>query len=210
MNWWTSIFRGSCQGEKPGGLSLTCRGVDWCGFHENSRILDVASGDGATIRYLRAYLGCEIIGIDSDPVRQDPDVIVGQAEQLPWSDGSFDGVLMECALSQMEEPLSPLGECVRVLRGGGRLILSDLYDQKGEGSEQTLLGRMDSRNMLEKRLRKVGLAPVLFEDHSRELVSLWAGAIMNGTGESLSEQLRRALYKNEVKYGYYLCIAEKF
>lgn len=208
MSWWTPLFCGSCQGEKPGGLALTDRGAELCRFTSESRLLDVASGSGETVRHLRARLGCEIQGLDQAPACQSPDVTQGRAEQLPWEDGSFHGVLLECALSQIEAPEQALRECFRVLRPGGRLLLTDLYTRAGPGA-QTSLGRLDSREGVEKRLRDAGLEPIYFEDHTRALTQLWAGALMAGTGEGLYADIHRASSTQGIKWGYFLCIGEK-
>ena len=206
--WWTGLFRGCGSGEKPGGLELTERAAALCGFGPDSRLLDVAAGDGGTVRFLRERFGCQIAGLDSDPARRCPDVALGRAEALPFPDGAFDGVFIECALSQMERPEEALGECARVLRSGGNLVLSDLYAGRG-GDASTPLGRLDSREVLEERLRAVGMAPVLFEDHTSLLTSLWAGAMMSGQGCELAEALHGLDWPVGVKCGYYLCAAQK-
>lgn len=199
--WWTCLFCNSGEGEKPGGLALTQRSADFCGFDRTSRLLDVAAGGGETVRFLRERLGCPVIGLDSDPARQCPDVALGRGEELPFPGGSFDGLFLECALSQMERPEAVLSECARVLDGGGFLVLSDLYARKG-GSASSPLGRLDSRVELEDRLRRAGLEPVLFEDHTPELISLWASAAMSGKGPVLRGP-------EGVKPGYCLCVARK-
>lgn len=204
--WWTPLFRSCGEGEKPGGLALTERAVSLCSFGPDSRLLDVAAGGGETVRFLQETCGCQAVGLDSNPARRCPDVTLGRAEALPFPDGTFDGVLIECALSQMEEPDLALRECARVLAGGGRLILSDLYARKGGEAPSAPIGRLDSREGLEKRLRQAGLEPVLFEDCSRELTALWAGAMLSGEGCGLV--LRGPDWPAGVKCGYYLCIAE--
>lgn len=206
--WWSPLFRDCGEGEKPGGLALTRRAAEYCSFGPDSRLLDVAAGAGETARYLRRTLGCQVAGLDSDPSRTCPEVRPGRAQSLPFPDGAFDGVLIECALSQMEQPEAVLGECARVLRPGGWLVLSDLYARRGNPA-QTPLGRLDSRESLENRLLQSGLTPALFEDHTAALTALWAGALMSGEGCALSKTLRGPDWPEGVKTGYYLCTAQK-
>lgn len=47
----------------------------------------------------------------------------GHAEAIPFPDGVFDGVLMVFTLCFLEDPAAALGECRRVLRPGGVLVL---------------------------------------------------------------------------------------
>lgn len=207
--WWTPFFQSCGEGEKPGGLELTERAARFCGFGPNSRLLDVAAGDGATVRFLRARLGCQVTGLDSDPTRQSGDVALGRAETIPGPDGTYDGALIECALSQMEEPEAVLRECARVLKPEGFLVLSDLYARRGDSVPRTPLGRLDSRETLKARLRQAGLEIILFEDHTPALTSLWASAMMSGKGCALAEALRDPDWPEGVKPGYYLCVVRK-
>lgn len=108
----------------------------------------------------------------------------------------------------MERPEDALGECARVLKPGGYLVLSDLYARKGDAAA-TPLGRLDSREVLEERLRAAGLEPVLFEDHTPLLTSLWAGAMMSGAGCGVLEILHGPDWPEGIKPGYYLCAARK-
>ena len=209
MNWWSELFAYSCQGEKPGGLALTRHAAALCGFDSSSKILDLASGDGSTVRDLRKTLGCQVSGLDCDPARESPDVQLGDAAQLPFPDGVFDGVFLECALSQISCCDLVLAQCSRVLKSGGKLVLSDLYTRADVTSWDTPIGRLDSASTLEKRLKEQGLIPTHFEDHSRALTALWAQARMEGQNSQLFSSLVRFPGWKELKCGYYLCIAEK-
>ena len=70
-------------------------------------------------------------------------------------------------------------------------------------------GRLDSREGLEGRLRQAGLEPVLFEDHTPALTSLWAGAVLSGRDCGLPDILRSPDWPRGVKPGYSLCISRK-
>ena len=49
---------------RPGGLHLTARAVDFCGFAPGDRILDAGCGYGVTGRYLSDEYGIRVVGID--------------------------------------------------------------------------------------------------------------------------------------------------
>jgi ubiquinone/menaquinone biosynthesis C-methylase UbiE len=53
----------------------------------------------------------------------------GDAERLPFADGSFDAIVCECALCTFPNKQSAAAEFARVLRLGGRIGLSDLTRQ---------------------------------------------------------------------------------
>lgn len=50
----------------------------------------------------------------------------GSAEQLPYTDGSFDLVTMRLGLHHLEQPDIAIGEMVRVCRRGGHVAIIDL------------------------------------------------------------------------------------
>lgn len=109
----------------PGGTALTRHLLAVAAVRPDDVVLDVACGDGATLR----LLGPRGAGLDVEPravVRAGPQAVVADAHALPLRDGSFDVVLLECALSTFRAPAAALAEAVRVLRPGGRLAMTDV------------------------------------------------------------------------------------
>ena len=124
----------------PGGLELTAALGESLKLDHGSHLLDVASGSGASAFFLAERFGCRVTGIDygagavdtanaeaarinlSDRVRFER----GDAERLPFTDGTFDAVLCECAFCLFPEKSAAAAEFARVLTPGGRLGLSDL------------------------------------------------------------------------------------
>ncbi|MBU2648015.1 class I SAM-dependent methyltransferase [bacterium] len=49
----------------------------------------------------------------------------GSVDKLPFPDGSFDRILVVDALHHFKKPLAAVGELVRVLKPGGRLVIED-------------------------------------------------------------------------------------
>ncbi len=98
------------------------------------RILDVATGTGLAARRAAAR-GATVVGMDlgADLItaarafaadeRFAIDFRVGDAEQLPLEDGSFDAVLSTFGVMFVSRPEAAAAELTRVCRKGGRLGL---------------------------------------------------------------------------------------
>lgn len=56
---------------------------------------------------------------------READLRVGDAEDLPWPDASFDTVVCTFALCGIPDHRQAVAEMVRVLRPGGQLLLAD-------------------------------------------------------------------------------------
>jgi hypothetical protein len=119
--------------QAPTGLALM-RAVE-CGLfarHAFERpILDVGCGDGT---FARMLFGGMIVdaAVDADPgeaeraraTRCFADVRVGRAEALPFESGSAATVLCNAVLGVVEDRSAALAEIRRVLRPGGRVLLT--------------------------------------------------------------------------------------
>ena len=124
----------------PGGLGLTERLGELLRLGPGCRVLDVASGKGASAIHLARCFGCEVVGVDygakavaeataaaetagvADRVRFTP----GDAESLPAADGEFDALICECAFCTFPGKRAAAAEFRRVLRPEGSVGLSDL------------------------------------------------------------------------------------
>jgi demethylmenaquinone methyltransferase / 2-methoxy-6-polyprenyl-1,4-benzoquinol methylase len=109
------------------------------------RVLDVATGTGMVAAELVARSGCSVVGVDQsaemlsaararfdDPSAfgvSGPDagaggrveLIEGQAEELPFEDGSFDALTFTYLLRYVDDPRATVRELARVVRPGGRV-----------------------------------------------------------------------------------------
>ncbi|MGH2952739.1 MAG: class I SAM-dependent methyltransferase [Solirubrobacterales bacterium] len=124
----------------PGGEATTRRALELIGASAGERLLDVASGNGASAMLAAWDFGCLVAGIDygalavGDAQREAEAAgltervgfVVGDAEALPFSDGEFDAVLCECSLCTFPQKARAVGEMRRVLCSGGRLAISDV------------------------------------------------------------------------------------
>jgi demethylmenaquinone methyltransferase/2-methoxy-6-polyprenyl-1,4-benzoquinol methylase len=102
--------------------------VSRVGATTGDRILDVATGTGAVARELRSRYGCSVVGLDQSPemlaearrrLGEDVELVVGEADRLPFADDSFDGLTFTYLLRYVEDPPATLSELARVVRPGG-------------------------------------------------------------------------------------------
>lgn len=197
---------------RPGGFDITDRALAFCAFPPGSRLLDLGCGAGATLRHVRRDYSLDILGVDRDERVADGEggILRASAEDIPLPRATMDGVLMECSLSVMEASRPVLAECGRVLKPGGRLIVSDLYARGRASSLRGCLGRVDTRDVILEALSLEGFAVELFEDHSERLISSWAQMLFEKGAEGFYREIGAdAATLKAVKCGYCLIVARK-
>ena len=115
---------------RPGGLKVTASALELCGFSHGAKLLDVGCGAGASLAFLGAQ-GFLPVGMDASPVllaeaQSHGPVVLGDAQALPVSSGSFQGVFCECVVSLLDKPDAFFQESYRVLDHDGWLVVSDI------------------------------------------------------------------------------------
>lgn len=162
-------------------------------LHGGERILDVGCGDASLLRQLSGR-GLRLFGVDPaivagaapDSHRADAPgeitLLRATAESLPFEDGFFDAVILQCVFS-LCRPVEAAGELSRVLKSGGRLILSDLYTetagQETVFSDSPLLSRLWSKAHLEEFLSP-RFRLTAFQDLTPALTEMILSAIWDG------------------------------
>ena len=85
-------------------------------------VLDVGCGDGEVGRALARLAGCEVTGVDVDPL---PGAARYDGARLPSDDGAFDAVVLSDVLHHARDRELLLSEALRVARR--RVVIKDHY-----------------------------------------------------------------------------------
>lgn len=110
---------------------------------EGGRVLEVSVGPGSNLPYLleRQDVG-EVMGLDISPgqlrrcqslirrKRWDVDLFLANAEQLPYRDDVFSGVLHMGGINFFNDKKAAIDEMIRVAKSGARIIIVD-ENEKG-------------------------------------------------------------------------------
>ncbi len=110
-------------------------GRPWITARAQGRVLEVAVGTGIDLPLYPAHVS--LTGLDLSPAMlevarerasalgRELDLVVGDAQRMPFGDESFDSVVTALALCSIPDPAAAIGEMKRVLVPGGRLLLLD-------------------------------------------------------------------------------------
>ncbi|THV42511.1 class I SAM-dependent methyltransferase [Glycomyces buryatensis] len=108
---------------------------EWITERATGQVLEVAIGTGLNLPHYSK--GVELTGIELSPgmlalakrraasLGLDVDLRLGDAQELDFEDASFDTVVCTFSLCTIPDDAKAVGEMIRVLRPGGRLLLAD-------------------------------------------------------------------------------------
>ena len=101
------------------------------------RVLDVATGTGMVACELATRYGCAVVGLDQSEQHararareargatrssaQRIDLVLGEAERLPFEDGEFDALTFTYLLRYVDDPAATMRELARVVKPGGTI-----------------------------------------------------------------------------------------
>jgi SAM-dependent methyltransferase len=155
----------------------------------DGRVLDVGCGEQPYRPWLPS--GGDYVGIDVD--ERPGTVRISPGERWPLDDASFDAVLCTQVLEHDSDPDHTLAEIERVLRPGGRAVISVpfAYNEHAMPHDYRRWSAVGARALAERRLdvqevRKQGLAGSL-------VGTLWLNWLEHQIGGSAALQLLRAL-----------------
>ncbi|RPI02484.1 MAG: methyltransferase domain-containing protein [Ignavibacteriae bacterium] len=132
--------------KKAGGFIGWLNGENqaaYCWVPRDVRVLDVGCGVGETLAY-HASRGCRAYGLEVDEnVKHIADslgltIAIGTLESNPFEPDFFDVITMDQVVEHVSEPVSTLKEAFKILKPGGRVILST---PNSRGWGRTVFGR---------------------------------------------------------------------
>lgn len=114
-------------------FSLLDKGMAAAGFSHGDELLEIGCAGGEAAAHLSRLGWSRLTAADIDAqiliraraAAPDCRFLCADARCLPLESGSFDGIFSEAAFSVIPEKESAVSEYARVLRRGGRFLLSD-------------------------------------------------------------------------------------
>ena len=126
--------------------SWRARAVAALQIPESGRVLDLATGTAdLALRILRHAPSAEVVGLDPSPKMLEAgrskieqaglgariELVLGDAEALPFAAQSFDGVSIAFGIRNVPDRARALSEMRRVTRPGGRVVVLELSEPRG-------------------------------------------------------------------------------
>ncbi len=112
----------------------------------HGRLLDLGGGTGALAALLARVVPCTVIVVDPSPQMlryaaglADVEPVLGDAAALPFTDDTFDAVLVCDAFHHIAERAAAVGEMARVVRPGGAVVIAEI-DASARSTRMISLG----------------------------------------------------------------------
>ncbi|MHA1907225.1 MAG: class I SAM-dependent methyltransferase [Candidatus Thorarchaeota archaeon] len=162
----------------PGGLALSRLMAERMGITHDSRVLDIACGDGNTATYLAKVFSCRVAGIDAGEelinkarersvnfgVSSLTDFRIGYATEIPYEASTFTSAYSECALCTFTDKDQSVSEIFRILDNDGVVGLNDVVVQDFSKLPEQLKGLFGQVACIADALSHSGYID-LFEGH---------------------------------------------
>lgn len=177
-----------------GGLPASIHLFKKIRFEPDERVLDAGCGIGGSSRLLAAEWKCRVTGIDlADRFIEAAEFLTqctgleksvkfhqGSVLDLPFEDQSFDAVLCQHILMNIEDKPKAIKEFYRVLKKGGRLILHEITKGKKERllfpvpwAGKASISFLEPWDMLVEWTQKQGFKTEQYTDETRAACAWW-------------------------------------
>ena len=173
----------------PGGYELTKRTAEICDLKPGMKVLDVSSGRGTQAIYYAKTFGVKVTGLDIDKnmvetakekakqngVEKSVQFVLGDSQQLPFDENTFDVVINECAVGIPDNSQKVLDEMLRVVKPNGAVAIheSTWIKKLSIGEKDEISERYGTTplafNEWMKMLKKAGASEIVseFEEWSK-------------------------------------------
>ncbi len=177
-----------------GGAQMTLDLLNRVTLSENALILDAGCGIGGSSRLLAKQLNCKVVGVDLADEFINAAIFLthathfekqvrfqqGSVLNLPFSENTFDGILCQHILMNIEDKNGAVKEFYRVLKPGGKLIIheiakcsSDLMQYPVPWASKNAISFLKSWEYQSKLLSTAGFLSFLEEDNSNKALTWW-------------------------------------
>jgi 2-polyprenyl-3-methyl-5-hydroxy-6-metoxy-1,4-benzoquinol methylase len=173
--------------------------VMWLNGSRPGKLLDVGCGNGQFLATMQE-LGWEVTGVEPDGEaakvaleRFGLSVHEGALEEVAFPDDTFDAITMSHVVEHLPDPISTISECRRLLKKGGRLVMTTpnieslghrLYREAWRGLEVPRHLFLFSPTTLRACVERSGLQVLDLRTTTRSARWMWAASRLirqNGT-----------------------------
>ncbi|MBT9168834.1 MAG: Malonyl-(acyl-carrier protein) O-methyltransferase [Syntrophomonadaceae bacterium] len=189
--------------------------VMWLNDSRPGKLLDVGCGNGQFLATMRE-LGWEVTGVEPDGQaakvarERGLNVYEGVLEEITLPDDTFDAITMSHVVEHLPDPIGTFGECKRILKKGGRLVVTvpnieslghRLYREACLNLDPPRHLFLFSPHTLRTCLERSGLQVLELRTTARTARWMWAasclikrsGALPSGSPQNLRPGLRLGL-----------------